>query len=44
MNRFIETVPTATPGEALAMGIAIILGGIALFGLVLLLARWLARR
>lgn len=44
MFRTLETAPTLTPFEALLTGGGIILGGIALFGLMLVLTRWLARR
>lgn len=39
-----DVAPTLTPLEALLTGSAVILGGTALFALVLLLTRWLARR
>lgn len=44
MFRSLQTAPTLTPYEALLVGGGIILGGIALFALMLLVTRWLARR
>ena len=39
-----DTAPTLTPDEAVLAGGLVILGGILLFGAVLWLTRWLAKR
>jgi hypothetical protein len=43
MFRFIDVAPRVDPSEALVIGLAVIVGGAVLFGLMLLLARKLAR-
>ncbi|MBX9634962.1 MAG: hypothetical protein K2X44_08275 [Magnetospirillum sp.] len=39
-----DTAPTLTPSEALLTGSAVFIGGIIVFGLVLLATRWFAKR
>lgn len=40
----LDTAPTLTPFAALLAGAGVIVGGAVLFGLTLVLTRWLARR